>query len=314
MSLSASNTGIFSRFTSIFKPKDPLKREIIQSASIIDRMIRSLEFSKKSLENIAEDHKRKLKTMSDDPELKKILDDEIRNINGYISIISKTMYDLARIKYRLDTLIYVEEPLKILPEIIEEVRAIEPVIEKINPELINHIKTLEQKVASIIAISSSYIPGITRISELQTPIQLSTVKEAKTPPSINDKTPTPKSKNQLSESLQPSSTPMIVQQIKPSMTESKKMEKEGKIEALEVPKPVNNQIESPTIKESSLALVSSNIPVNVIEQWILEELKINNGILDIKSFERKYGVARNLILQALTSLESKNLVKIRRKT
>lgn len=314
MSLSASNTGILGRFASIFKPKDPLKREIIQSASIIDRMIRSLEFSKKSLENIAEDHKKKLKTQGDDPELKRILDDEIRNINGYISIISKTMYDLTRIKYRLDTLIYVEEPLKILPEIIEEVRAIEPVIEKINPELINHIKSLEQKVASILAISSSYIPGVTRISEPQTTMQPTTIKEVKTLPSTAEKTPAPRSKSQLNEPINTSNTSTSTQQIKTSVTETKKTEKERKIEALEVPKPITNQIESSTTKESSLALVSSNIPLNVVEQWVLEELRINNGILDIRSFERKYGVARNLVLQALASLESKNLVKIKRKT
>jgi hypothetical protein len=159
MPTTVSTGSIFSKFASIFKSKDPLKREIIQSASILDRMLRSLEFSKKNLETAVEEHQKKLKHQDDDSEMAKILDDEIKNIQGYISIINKTIYDLARVKYRLETLFYVEEPLKVLPEIIEELRAVEPVIEKINPQLINHIKSLEQKVASIMTLSSSYIPG-----------------------------------------------------------------------------------------------------------------------------------------------------------
>ncbi|MEM4934129.1 MAG: hypothetical protein QXN82_04630, partial [Desulfurococcaceae archaeon] len=132
MALSATSAGIFSKLYSVFKSRDPLKREILQSAGIIDRMLRSLETSKKNLETAIEEHKKKLKVQGDDKELAKIIDDEIRNIYGYLSMITKTIYDLARVKYRLETLFYVEEPLKIIPEVLEELRSVEPVIEKIN--------------------------------------------------------------------------------------------------------------------------------------------------------------------------------------
>lgn len=314
MSLAYSNASVFNKFTSFFKPKDPIKREIIQSASIIERMIKNLEFSKRNLENILEDHKRRVKSNTEDPEMKKILEDEIRNIGGYLSIISKTLYDLAKIKYRLETLMYVEEPLKVLPEIIEEVRTIEPLIEKINPELLNHVKTLEQKVASILAISSSYIPGITKSVETIEKPQEQVEKETKqrSLPYVQqilvaktDKKTTEQSAHKTTPGKASSTSPGGKEEHLNLMKE----------ETVKLPEPVPaSKANVQVSKEQSQALISTNIPLHIVEQWILEELRVNSGILDIKAFERKYGVSREVIMKALASLESKNQIRIKRKT
>lgn len=314
MSLAYSNASVFSRFTSIFKPKDPMKREIIQSASIIERMIKNLEFSKRNLENILEDHKRRVKSSTEDPELKKILEDEIRNISGYLSIIGKTLYDLAKIKYRLETLMYVEEPLKVLPEIIEEVRTIEPLIEKINPELLNHVKTLEQKVASILAISSSYIPGLTRPIETTEKHQETQVRDVKQQPlPFVQQILSNKTERKPSDQITHKTTQVITQPSTQREKEtSSKLTREGPVKL-----PEQLTTSAPSVQASgdqSSALVTASIPLHIIEQWIIEELRVNSGILDVKAFERKYGVSRELVMKALSSLESKNLIRIRRKT
>ena len=332
MPTTVSTGSIFSKFTSIFKSKDPLKREIIQSASILDRMLRSLEFSKKNLETAVEEHQKKLKLQGDDNEMAKILDDEIKNIHGYISIINKTIYDLARVKYRLETLFYVEEPLKVLPEIIEELRAVEPVIEKINPQLINHIKSLEQKVASIMTLSSSYIPGynpslnsrvLSKASDTTLPQE--PIKTTQQPLFIEKKiesvktssqelehaqtthsTSTLTSKTKTTSSSEVNLTPGRQSYSQPIRTESFSAKAE---------EPVKEQVSTPlsiNVDPTTRTLVS-NVPLHVVEQWILNELKISGGILDLRLFETRYGVSRSVILEALNSLESKNLIKIRRK-
>ncbi|MEM0001614.1 MAG: hypothetical protein QXW93_05215 [Desulfurococcaceae archaeon] len=334
MPTTVSTSSIFGKFTSIFKSKDPLKREIIQSASILDRMLRSLEFSRKNLETAIEEHKKKLKLQSGDDEMARIIDEEIRNIHGYISIINKTIYDLARVKYRLETLFYVEEPLKVLPEIIEELRAVEPVIEKINPQLINHIKSLEQKVASIMTLSSSYIPGYTagfntRVSDRTSQANMLSEQSMETqrvvlPDKKKEKTPP----QMLDQRLVQSNAGLIQQnnnqlnaETKPAVTKPTRIHTENT-------NSVSNEIPVSKGNEQVKELVSSihdvnvnpstntavtNIPLNIVEQWILEELKITGGIIDLKLFETKYGVSRNVVLEALSSLESKNLIRIRRK-
>ncbi|MEM4601868.1 MAG: hypothetical protein QW808_03100, partial [Desulfurococcaceae archaeon] len=149
MSATIASPGVLSRFLSLFKNRDPAKKELVQSVTMLDKLLRSLEISRKNLEAVAEEHRKKMRSQGDDKELTKILDEEVKNIYGYLSMLTKTVYDLTKVKYRLETLFYVEEPLKVIPEVLEELKAIEPSIEKINPQLINQVRALEQRVASI---------------------------------------------------------------------------------------------------------------------------------------------------------------------
>ncbi|MEM4558039.1 MAG: hypothetical protein QW123_00425 [Desulfurococcaceae archaeon] len=283
----ATGTGVLGRFLSIFRAKDPLKREIVYSINTIDKILRSLEVTKKSLEAVAEEHKKRIKASDGDKEFTKILEEETRNIHGYLNLMTKSIYDLMRVKYRLETLFYVEEPLKVLPEVLEELRSVEPVIEKINPQLLSQIRTLEQKVAGLLAMSSMNTPALysalpstsAHDQQVQKQHQVSPVPEKSA--QINNKTTV--QLIQEYESLQPPSKPLSKQSIMQSAPTA------------------------PIIKQEM------NVPLNVVEQWILLELKQTAGILDLSAFEKKYGVPRALVLEALRSLESKNVVKVRRK-
>ncbi len=309
MALSATSAGIFSKLYSVFKSRDPLKREILQSAGIIDRMLRSLETSKKNLETAIEEHKKKLKVQGDDKELAKIIDDEIRNIYGYLSMITKTIYDLARVKYRLETLFYVEEPLKIIPEVLEELRSVEPVIEKINPQLINQIKALEQRVASIMALSSSYIPGISSIPQqpVSAKIDVSEQKRAK-------------SVEREAMELRAGEKPL--ESVARNLVKSTELKREETVSAVTVrkaeaaPIPSTSERSKPeqeVLKDTVKAVVESSVPLHVVEQWLLNELKVSGGVLDIRLFEKKYGVTREVVLEAIRSLEARNIIRVRRR-
>lgn len=283
----ATGTGVLGRFLSIFRAKDPLKREIVYSINTIDKILRSLEVTKKSLETVAEEHKKRIKASDGDKEFTKILEEETRNIHGYLNLMTKSIYDLMRVKYRLETLFYVEEPLKVLPEVLEELRSVEPVIEKINPQLLSQIRTLEQKVAGLLAMSSMNTPTLysalpstsAHDQQVQKQHQVSPVPEKSA--QMNNKTTV--QLIQEYESLQPPSKPLTKQSI------------------------IQSAPTAPIIKQEV------NVPLNVVEQWILLELKQTAGILDLSAFEKKYGVPRALVLEALRSLESKNVVKVRRK-
>ncbi|MEM4976480.1 MAG: hypothetical protein QXT64_04050 [Desulfurococcaceae archaeon] len=283
----ATGTGVLGRFLSIFRAKDPLKREIVYSINTIDKILRSLEVTKKSLEAVAEEHKKRIKASDGDKEFTKILEEETRNIHGYLNLMTKSIYDLMRVKYRLETLFYVEEPLKVLPEVLEELRSVEPIIEKINPQLLSQIRTLEQKVAGLLAMSSMNTPTLysalpstsAHDQQVQKQHQVSPVPEKSA--QMNNKTTV--QLIQEYESLQPPSKPLSKQSIMQSAPTA------------------------PIIKQEV------NVPLNVVEQWILLELKQTAGILDLSAFEKKYGVPRALVLEALRSLESKNVVKVRRK-
>ena len=313
MPTTATSTGIFGLFASIFKSKDPFKKELTQSLNILERMLRTLEASKKNLESVMEEHKKKINLYSSDHEMGKILSDEIHNINGYISVINKAIYDLIKVKYRLETLFYVEEPLKELPAIVEELKSIEPTIEQINPQLLNNIKLIEQKVASLMAISSSYIPGLIPRS-----------------PSLQDQGI---AKLQQSKPITSAQTMIAVDKPTGVKVEEKPMETTAQVKSAiktpQIAKGVETR-EAPKVLEQPLqqqvaglhgetrelfepALVKSNVPLNVVEEWILHELKLNGGVLNLKLFEAKYGVSKEVVFEALRSLEAKGKIKLRRK-
>jgi len=313
MPTTATSTGIFGLFASIFKSKDPFKKELTQSLNILERMLRTLEASKKNLESVMEEHKKKINLYSSDHEMGKILSDEIHNINGYISVINKAIYDLIKVKYRLETLFYVEEPLKELPTIAEELKSIEPIIEQINPQLLNNIKLVEQKVASLMAISSSYIPGlIPRPPSLQDQ-GIAKLQQSKPITSAQTMTAVDKPTGVKVEEKQMETTAQVKSAIKASQTV-------GAVETREAPKvleqPLQQQVAGLHGEARELfepALVRSNVPLNVVEEWILHELKLNGGVLNLKLFEAKYGVSKEVVFEALRSLEAKGKIRLRRK-
>ncbi|MCC6011282.1 MAG: hypothetical protein LM556_02645 [Desulfurococcaceae archaeon] len=292
MSTSSVKGGL-SSFFSTFRIKDPVKRGILDSTTLIDRMLKTLESSRRSLEALAEEYKRRAKTPGQDSEVSRIIEDEVRNIFAYLSLITKTIHDLTRVKYRLETLFYIEEPLKAIPEILVELKNIEPELEKINPQLLAHIKMLEQRVTSILAITS---PSSVSSTPIYTPQPTSPeISERDTSRSNESKAYT--ASTVVSKTVKERAE--IVKTYKSPVT----LEKSSNIEIQR----------EPTIEKQQAGTPPANLPLHIIEQWILGELKVTAGILDIGVFERKYGVPRERILEALSSLEAKGLVKIRRK-
>jgi hypothetical protein len=278
MSLATSQS-IFGKLFGAFKPKDPLKREIAESINTIEKMLRALEITKKSLETISEEHKKRLKITESDRELSRIIEEEVRNVRGYIDLIAKSIYDLMRIKYRLETIFYVEEPLKILPEVLEELKNLEPVIEKVNPQLLSQVRMLEQRVAGILAMSSIGMPTIQQ---------------------------TYSSGQQIEERAKHAEV-----QVTTRAEKEPQVARDAALASKDQQLPAQVSIHASSAPQAPISQVIS-VPLSVVEQWILHELSITAGILDVRAFEKKYGVSRDTILEALKSLEAKNLVKVKR--
>jgi sugar-specific transcriptional regulator TrmB len=293
MSTSSIKGGLGSFFSAL-RIKDPVRRGIIDSTTLIDRMLKTLESSRRSLESLAEEYNRRAKAPGQDSEVSKIIEDEVKNIYGYLSLITKTIHDLTRVKYRLETLFYIEEPLKVIPEILAELKSIEPELEKINPQLLAHIKMLEQRVTSILAITSP--STIT-----STPLQLA----QSTGVEISEREPlrSGELKTQTARAVTISASKETATAVKQAYKSPSTPEKSP---TTETPLQVH-------VAEKQPLNTSDSLPLHIIEEWILNELKVTAGILDIGVFEKKYGIPRSRILEALSSLETRGLVKIRRK-
>jgi len=299
VSLSSVKGGL-NNFFSLLKIKDPVKREILESTTLIDKMLRTLESSRRSLESLAEEYKKRAKVPGQDGEISKIIEEEVNNIFAYLSLITKTIHDLTRVKYRLETVVYIKEPLKVIPEILAELKNIEPELEKINPQLLTHIKMLEQRVASILAVTSPLSIGNTGAVNTYSQ-QHAEVKERKL---TNITVPGDQSVNVLTST---------VKAIRDSSSEMQNIER--RVSRSPVIQSTVTSAEQP-FKEPVVSFrqsESASLPLHIVEQWILNELKIAAGILDLGVFEKKYGIPRERILEALSSLEAKGLIKIRRK-
>ncbi|MEM0342559.1 MAG: hypothetical protein QW387_07500, partial [Desulfurococcus sp.] len=289
ISISGSRGGFFSKLLWVFKPKDPFVKNIEESIVLMDRMIKSIEASKKSLEITLEEHKRKLKLSgTQDRELQEIIDEENRNIMGYLNLFTKVYYDLTRVRLRLETITQVQEPMKVLPEVLEELKRIEPEVEKINPQLVSLIRMIEQKVGSIkVSTDSSSIPQplinkyMSQKNEEKTPVKPIENIEALVPPATVDegaraavKTPPPPPSNNVQQALKPI-------EVEPEF-------QRGSVESRD------------------------EVPLNIVEQWVLAELRSKAGILDIQYFTSKYRVSRDKVYEALRRLEEKGLVRLKR--
>lgn len=160
MSLAQRGPGISRLFGRIFglfsKPKDPVTRSIYDAVSLLDRMIAQIEVTYKSLENIHEENSRKAKIFASEGKknYEKIFLEELKHISGLMAMMEKVKMDLMRVKVRLETLTHVEQPMRILPEVIQELQAIRPQVEKIAPELTMYLLEVERKVSSIMSTSN----------------------------------------------------------------------------------------------------------------------------------------------------------------
>ncbi|ABN70368.1 hypothetical protein Smar_1277 [Staphylothermus marinus F1] len=164
LGIGSRGIGWFGRLFGFFKrSKDPVTRSIYEAIAVLDKMINSIESTKKSLESVHEDHSRRAKLFASEgrKQYEDIFIEELKHIAGLISMFDKVQYDLMRVRYRLETLTLVEEPIRLLPEVIQELQSLKPEVEKIAPELSTMLMEVERKVTSIIASSNiSSIAGV----------------------------------------------------------------------------------------------------------------------------------------------------------
>lgn len=160
-SASISRQGILGRiFMRLFPPRDPTARSLYDAMVLIDKMISNLESSKRGLQAALDEHAKRAKMAAQEGknEYKMIFDEEMKHISSLITIFDKVTFDLLRVKYRLETLTLVEEPMKMLPEVIQELQNLRPEVEKIAPELTAMLSEVERKVASIM-VASNLLPA-----------------------------------------------------------------------------------------------------------------------------------------------------------
>ncbi|ADI32274.1 Snf7 family protein [Staphylothermus hellenicus] len=156
LGIGSRGIGWFGRLFGFLKrSKDPVTKSIYEAIAVLDKMINSIESTKKSLESVHEDHSRRAKLFASEgrKQYENIFIEELKHIAGLISMFDKVQYDLMRVRYRLETLTLVEEPIRLLPEVIQELQSLKPEVEKIAPELSTMLMEVERKVTSIIASS-----------------------------------------------------------------------------------------------------------------------------------------------------------------
>jgi len=152
------------RITGWFKgSRDSVSRNIRDALVVLDRMASFIDSAKKNLENMYEEHRVRAKAVAEKGkrEYEEIFLEELKHISSLISMFSKVHYDIMRVRYRLETITAVEEPMRLLPEIIQELEAIKPEVERIAPELATMLLEVERKVNSV--MSSSDIASLSNM-------------------------------------------------------------------------------------------------------------------------------------------------------
>jgi len=159
MSLSANwNTNLWSKLLGLFRaPKDPVLKNLRESIYMLDKMASFIDSTRRVLEEKYEEHQRRAKLYASEGkrEYQAIFEEESKHISTLLTLFSKVYYDLIRVRYRLETISMVEEPMKLLPEIAQELDMIRPEIERIAPELTVMLHEVRRRIASIMATTST---------------------------------------------------------------------------------------------------------------------------------------------------------------
>jgi len=167
MSLSTSwNNGFFNKLIGLFKgPRDPVSKNLRDAIYILDKMANFIDSTKKNLQEKYEEHQRRAKLFASEgkKEYEQIYLEESKHISTLISLFTKVYFDLIRVRNRLETIMLVEEPMALLPEIAHELDAIKPEIERLAPELAMMLYEVKRRINSI--MSASRIDAILGIEQ-----------------------------------------------------------------------------------------------------------------------------------------------------
>ncbi len=106
--------------------------------------------------------------------------------------------------------------------------------------------------------------------------------------------------------LSETSIPNLYGTIKPKKTETA-----TKVINLEELLPPKKPIET-RVALSTGYRAGSSVSKNVVKKWLLEEIMITNGFLDIEAFVRKYNVSKEMVLEALSELSREGRIILKR--
>ena len=174
MSLAIRNVrGLFSRIFGFRSSSDPIRETIAEAIAQIDRILLNIEGTINNLKEMRAEHSRKAEMFASQgkDEYQKIFLDELEHISKLLSVFNYVQMYLTRVKIRLKTLTHVEEPLRHLPGIIQELEMIKPEIEKVAPDLVTSVMEIERKVSSLISstnLTNYPLPGIHDSSQINT--------------------------------------------------------------------------------------------------------------------------------------------------
>ncbi|MEZ0393537.1 MAG: hypothetical protein ABWK00_00595 [Desulfurococcaceae archaeon] len=274
----------WSRFLGFFKPKDPYARNIYDAIAMIDKMMGVLDGTRKELEITLEDYGKRAEMASRDgkKEFREIFDEEMNHISGLLRLLSKVYYELAKIKLRLKTITIIEEPMKLMPEIVNELHALRPEVERIAPELSSMLAEVERKVESIMVVSD--LRSLAKVYSGESAPSQRPAGEAERAKWASDASPAP--------------LPPLPPTISPSKSD---VEKTGTQQRAMV---VAAQAEAQPAR--------SPAPPHVIDQWIYNEIMERGGVLDVEYVAQRYGLAKDEVLKSVARLEERGLVKVRR--
>lgn len=259
MSISASYStwGLFGWLARIFSPRrDGRSPAMIRTLHIINKVLEEIEITRKRMEERYSDLAKKAKeaAIKGDKDHHEILLVEMDEVSKLIALMEHAKKSVFQIRLRLETMLEMGNTFDQLPEIMNVISDLKPILARITPELMERMSELEKEVSSIMA-STSIPPVYGRARPKEVEVD-----------SISNEL-----KNELKDLL-------------PPRNESNKYTLDDSAAKVEVSRRRNN------------------VDINVVKKWLLDEIKLSNGFLDIESFTRKYGVDKKTVLKILNML------------
>ncbi len=248
----------FGWFTRLFgSRKDERSPAILKTLHIIAKVLEEIEITRRRMEDRYNDLAKKAKeaALKGDRDHHKILLIEMDEVGKLIALMEHAKKSVYQIQLRLETMLEMGNTFDQLPEIMNVISNLKPMLAKVTPELMEKMAELEKEVSSIMA-STTIPPIYGKVKPKNVDVGTDAAEE-------------------LRDLLPPQNTP-TPQIIGYGGSWYK--------------------------QESTRNTTKNNVGIDVVKKWLLDEIMLTNGFLDIEAFIRKYGVDKTTVLKALNKL------------
>lgn len=234
--------------------KDERSPAILKTLHTLAKVREEIEITRKRMEDRYNDLAKKAKeaALKGDRDHHEILLAEMDEVSKFIALIEKAKKSVYQIQLRLETMLEMGGTFDELPEVMNVISNLKPVLAKITPDLMEKMAELEKEVSNIMA--STTIPPIYGKMKPKGVSVSSEVSE------------------ELKELLPPQNTPISLATGYGGSQHRRN------------------------------TVVKNNVGIDVVKKWLLDEIMLANGFLDIDAFMRKYGVDKTTVLRALNKL------------